>query len=33
MMAPGEFEIEDVNFETEYGIIIPARIDSVVGLR
>jgi hypothetical protein len=26
MMAPSEFEIEDVDFETEYGIIIPARI-------
>ncbi len=26
MMAPGDFEIEDVDFETEYGIIVPARI-------
>ena len=23
MMAPGEFEIEEVDFESEYGIIIP----------
>ena len=26
MMAPGDFEIEDVDFETEYGIIVPAHI-------
>ncbi|MDG2087606.1 MAG: hypothetical protein P8J68_02590 [Arenicellaceae bacterium] len=28
MMAPGEFEIEEIDFETEYGIIVPARIYS-----
>ena len=26
MMAPGDFEIENVDFETEYGIIVPAHI-------
>ena len=28
MMAPGEFEIEVIDFESEYGIIIPARVYS-----
>ena len=28
MMAPGEFEIEEIDFETEYGIIVPAHIYS-----
>ena len=27
-MAPGEFAIEDIDFETEYGIAVPARIFS-----
>ena len=27
-MAPGEFAIEEVDYETEYGIVIPARIFS-----
>jgi hypothetical protein len=26
MMAPGEFEIEEVDYESEYGIVVPARI-------
>ena len=26
IMAPGEFEIEEIDFETEYGIVVPARI-------
>jgi hypothetical protein len=26
MMAPGEFELEEVDYETEYGIVVPARI-------
>lgn len=26
MMAPGEFEVDDIDFESEYGIIVPARI-------
>ena len=26
LMAPGEFEIEEIDFETEYGIVVPARI-------
>ena len=28
LMVPGEFEIEEIDFETEYGIIVPARIYS-----
>ena len=28
LMAPGEFEIEEIDFETEYGIVVPARIYS-----
>ena len=28
LMAPGEFAIEEINFETEYGIVVPARIFS-----
>ncbi len=28
MMAPGEFEIEVIDFESEYGIIVPARVYS-----
>ncbi len=28
MMAPGEFDIEVVDFESEYGIIVPARVYS-----
>ena len=28
MMAPGEFEIEEIDFESEYGIFVPARIYS-----
>ncbi len=27
-MAPGEFAIEEIDFETEYGIVVPARIFS-----
>ena len=30
LMAPGEFEIEEIDFETEYGIVVPARIYSHV---
>ena len=26
IMAPGEFEIEEIDYETEYGIVVPARI-------
>jgi hypothetical protein len=26
IMAPGEFSIEETDFETEYGIVVPARI-------
>jgi hypothetical protein len=29
-MAPGAFEIEEIDFETEYGIVVPARIYSHV---
>jgi len=28
MMAPGAFEIEVIDFESEYGIIVPARVYS-----
>ena len=28
IMAPGEFAIEEIDFETEYGIVVPARIFS-----
>ncbi|HEY5624515.1 MAG TPA: hypothetical protein VIV14_12210 [Gammaproteobacteria bacterium] len=28
MMAPGEFEIDVIDFESEYGIIVPARVYS-----
>ena len=28
LMAPGEFAIEEIDFETEYGIVVPARIFS-----
>jgi hypothetical protein len=28
LMVPGEFEIEEIDFETEYGIVVPARIYS-----
>jgi len=28
LMVPGEFETEEVDFETEYGIVVPARIYS-----
>ena len=28
IMAPGEFAIEEIDFETEYGIIVPARVFS-----
>jgi hypothetical protein len=28
IMAPGEFAIDEVNYETEYGIVVPARIFS-----
>ena len=27
-MAPGEFAIEEIDFETEYGIVVPARVFS-----
>ena len=30
LMAPGAFEIEEIDFETEYGIVVPARIYSHV---
>ena len=26
IMAPGEFEVEEIDYETEYGIVVPARI-------
>ena len=28
IMAPGEFAIEEIDFETEYGIVVPARVFS-----
>jgi len=28
LMVPGEFETEEIDFETEYGIVVPARIYS-----
>ena len=28
IMTPGEFTIEEIDFETEYGIVVPARIFS-----
>lgn len=26
MMIPGEFEVENIEYETEYGIVVPARV-------
>ncbi len=28
IMAPGEFSIEEIDFETEYGILVPAKVFS-----